>query len=273
MSIHPDASVHPTAVVDPSAEIAAGVVLGPHAVIGAEVALGEGTTVGASACVEGPTTIGRDNRIFAHACIGFDPQDLKFHGERTALEVGDRNHFREFTTVHRGTAADAALTRIGSDNLFMAYKHIAHDCVVGDHTIFANAATLAGHVRVDDHAVIGAHASVHQHCRVGVYAYTGGYTVLTRDALPYVKTVGAKPAVYGINRIGLARKGFTDDELEALARAYRILVRSRLNTGNALATLRDELGDHPRVKPLIDFVESSTRGVVREQPRGGARGG
>jgi UDP-N-acetylglucosamine acyltransferase len=268
------ARIHPAAVVDPGAELADGVVVGPHAVIGAEVAVGEGTAVGAGAQLQGPARIGRGNRIFPHACLGFDPQDLKFGGERTRLEIGDRNHFREFVTVHRGTAQGGGLTAIGSDGLFMAYSHVAHDCRVGDRVIFANGATLAGHVEVGDDATIGAFSAVHQHCRVGRHAYIGGFSVVVQDALPFVKTVGHKPACYGLNRVGLERKGFDQEALRRLHAAVRALTRSGLNTGQALALLRAEHAGHPDVDYLIAFVESSRRGVIRGLPgRRGSRGG
>lgn len=267
-------TIHPTAVVDSAAELGDDVVVGPHAIVGAEVVVGDRCRIDASAHVQGPTRLGSDNRVYPFACVGFDPQDLKFEGERTELVVGDHNHFREHTTVHRGTGHGGGLTTVGSHNLFMVGTHVAHDCRVGNHTIFANNATLAGHVEVDDHAVISAFTSVHQFCRVGRHAYIGGYSVITRDALPFVKTVGGKPACFGINRIGLERKGFDAEALKALERAYRILVRQKLATTHALETLREELADDPNVGHLVAFVEGSQRGVIREVPRRGfSRGG
>lgn len=262
--------IHPTAVVDPAARLSPGVVVGPHVVVGAEVEIGDDTEVGASTVILGPTRIGRENRIYPHACIGFDPQDLKFHGERTTLEIGDRNQFREFCTVHRGTGSGGGVTRVGSGGLFMAYVHIAHDSWVGDRVIFANNATLAGHVRVEDDASVGALTAVHQFCRVGRHAYIGGVSVITQDALPFVKTVGQKPAIYGVNRIGLERKGFDEERLRRLERAVRILTRERLNTQNALLRLREELPGDADVEYLADFVEASQRGVIKTLP--GARG-
>jgi UDP-N-acetylglucosamine acyltransferase len=266
--------IHPTAVVDPGAELGEGVVVGPHAVIGAGVTIGAGTHVGAGAYLQGPTILGRDNRVFPHVCIGTDPQDLKFRGEETRLEIGDRNHFREFCTVHRGTSKGGGLTTIGSDNLFMAYAHIAHDCHVGSRTIFANSATLAGHVEVQDDASISAFSAVHQFCRVGRHAYIGGFSVIVQDALPFVKTVGQKPAVYGVNKIGLERKGFAKETIERLDKAVRMLSRGGLHLGDAVIKLREELGDDPEVAYLADFVASAERGVIRSAPgRKGARGG
>lgn len=269
-----ESNIHPTAVVDPSSELGVGVHIGPFAVVGAGVTLGDRTRLDAGAQIHGPTRIGTENRIYSYACVGFDPQDLKFDGEETTLEVGDRNHFREHSTVHRGTGKGGGLTTVGSDNLLMVGAHIAHDCHVGDRNIFANNGTLAGHVEVASDAVIGAFSSVHQFCRVGQHAYIGGYSVLTRDVLPFVKTVGAKPACFGINRIGLERKGFSAEELTDLEKAYRILVRSKLNTRQALEKLEQEVGESPHVRYLIEFVEGAERGVIKEPPRrGSSRGG
>ncbi len=266
--------IHPTAVIAPGARLADGVRVGAYAVIGDHVEIGSGTRVEAGAHVQGPSRIGEDNRIFPYACIGFEPQDLKYDGGETWLEVGDRNLFREHCTINRGTGGGGGRTTIGNDNLFMAYTHVAHDCHVGDRTVFSNNGTLAGHVEVEDDATVGAFSSVHQFCRLGRHAYVGGYSVVTRDALPFVKTVGVKPACYGINRIGLERKGFEPQDLEPLEAAYRILVRSKLNTSQALARLREELSGEPRVQYIIDFVTSSRRGVVKQLPsRTGQRGG
>jgi len=268
------AAIHPTAVVDPGAELGAGVVVGPHAVVGADVAIGEGTQVGAAAHVQGPATIGARNRIFPHACIGFEPQDLKYAGEPTRLVVGDDNQFREFSTVHRGTVKGGGVTVVGSGGLFMAYSHVAHDCRVGDRVIFANGATLAGHAEVGDDVTISAFSSVHQFCRVGRHAYVGGYSVIVQDALPFVKTVGVKPACYGLNRIGLERKGVPAETIERLDRALRLLLRSGLNTRHALERLRAEYGGVPEVEYLVAFVESARRGVIKGLPgRRSARGG
>jgi UDP-N-acetylglucosamine acyltransferase len=265
--------IHPLASVDPGAELGDGVQVGPFAVIGPGVTIGDGTEIGAGAHVYGPTRIGRENRIYPQAAIGFDPQDLKFKGEEVWLEIGDRNHFRELCTVHRGTAKGGGITRVGSDSLFMAYTHIAHDCQVGSRIVFANNATLAGHVEVHDDATISAFTSVHQFCRVGRHAYLGGYTVATLDALPFVKTVGQKPACYGLNSIGLKRKGMDPESLRRLEQAYRILVRSRLPTPKALEQVRAELAGDPQVDYLIFFIESSQRGIIKSPPRGGGRGG
>ncbi len=269
-----ETTVHPTAIVDPAAELGSGVTVGPFAVIGAEVKIGSGTEIGAAAQIHGSTRIGERNRIFAQACVGFDPQDLKYGGERSHLEIGDENTIREFATLHRGTGLGGGVTRIGSGNLFMAYTHVAHDCTVGDRTIFGNASTLAGHVEVADDAILSAFCAVHQFCRIGRHAYIGGYTVVTMDALPYAKTVGLKAVCLGINRIGLKRRGFDEDRLRVLESAYRIVVRSGLNTTDALARLRDEHGASDDVRYLVEFIESTKRGLLKTPPgRGGSRGG
>jgi UDP-N-acetylglucosamine acyltransferase len=265
--------IHPLAVVDPGAVLGDGVRIGPFAVVGSEVEIGEGTEVGAGAQVYGPAKIGRGNRIFPQACIGFEPQDVKFAGERVTVEIGDRNQLREMCTVHRGTAKGGGVTRIGSDNLFLAYSHVAHDCQVGDRTLFVNNATLAGHVEVHDDATIGAFSSVHQFCRVGRHAYIGGYSVITMDALPFAKTVGIKPAFYGVNKIGLSRKGVDPETIRRLERAMRLLVRSGLNTAQALERIREELPGDPGVEYLVAFIESAKRGVHKSAPRGGRTGG
>lgn len=262
-----ETSIHPTAVVDPAAELGAGVQVGPNAVIGPRVEVGDRCIIDAGAFLQGPMKMGAENRVHSGACIGFDPQDLKFAGEETWLEVGTNNHFREHSTAQRGTGKGGGVTKIGSHGLYMVGAHVAHDCQVGDHVIFANQGTLAGHVEVQDHAVVGAFTSVHQFCRVGAYAYIGGYSVITRDVLPFVKTVGVKPACYGLNKIGLERKGFGKDELKGLERAYRVLVRSGLPRKAALEQIENELGDQPKVRFLLDFVTSSERGVISEIPR------
>ncbi len=265
--------VHRTAIIDPEACLGDGVVVGPNAVVGAEVTIGEGSEIGAGAQIQGPTRMGSKNRVFPYALIGFDPQDLKYGGERSNLEIGDRNVFREFSTVNRGTAGGGGVTTIGSDNLFMAYTHVAHDCHVGDRTVFSNAATLAGHVRVEDDAVIGAFSAVHQFCRVGRHAYIGGFSVITRDALPYVKTVGHKPVCYGLNTIGLRRKGLDDETLRRLDKAVRVLLRSGLNISQALDRLRAEHAGSAEIDYLIDFVAGSERGIISNLPgRRAARG-
>jgi UDP-N-acetylglucosamine acyltransferase len=257
--------VHPTAVVHPAALIGPGTSVGPHAVIGQHVRIGRDCRVGASAIVDGFTTIGDHNEIFPLASIGLIPQDLKFGGEQTRLVIGDRNVFREFVTVHRGTGGGGGLTEIGDHNVFMAYAHVAHDCHVGNHTIFGNAATLGGHVTVEDYATISAFSGVHQFCRVGQHAFIGGFSVITKDALPYAKTVGNRARIYGLNTIGLVRRRFAPDSIAKLRRAYRILLHS--NTSRALAQIeRDATLRCTEVQYVVDFIRSSKRGVGLRRP-------
>jgi len=265
------ARIHPLAAVDSSARLGDGVEVGAFAVVGAEVEIGEGTTIGPGAQVHGPTRIGRDNRIYPHACLGTDPQDLKFAGERVSLEVGDRNQIREFVTFHRGTGKGGGITRVGDDNLFMVYSHVAHDCQVGSRTIFANNATLAGHCEVHDDATIGAFSALQQFGRIGRHGYIGGYSRLLTDALPYVKTIGLRPVVLGVNRIGLARKGFDGERIRVVTEAMRIVLRSGLNTTQALARLERDFPGQEDVGYLIAFVRAARRGVIRALPtrRGG----
>lgn len=255
--------VHPTAVVDPGARLGEGTVVEAYSVIGARVVLGPECVVGPHAVIEGPAVLGARNRVFPFASIGLAPQDLKFRGEETRLEIGDDNVFREGVTVHRGTAGGGGLTSVGSGNLLMVGAHVAHDCRVGDQVIFANAATLAGHVTVEDAATVGAFSGVHQFCRIGRHAYIGGVSVITQDALPYVLTVGNRAKSYGINVIGLERKKFPADTIAALKRAYRILFRMHLALDKALARVVSELGEVPEVRGLADFIGASKRGVIR----------
>jgi UDP-N-acetylglucosamine acyltransferase len=263
--------IHPTASIDGGARLGSGVRVGPGAVIAAEVEIGDDCEIGAGAQIHGPTRMGRENHVFPLACVGFDPQDLKFAGERSDLVVGDRNIIREFATLNRGTAFGGGVTRIGDDNLFMAYSHVGHDSQVGSRTVFTNGATLAGHVEVADDATIGAMSAVHQFCRVGRHAYIGGFSVITLDALPFARTVGQKPLCYGVNRIGLERKGFTAEGIREIERAFRVLLRSGKNTTQALDELRALGGRGADVEYLIDFVASSKRGVIKSK-RAGARG-
>ena len=259
------ASIHPTAIVHPRAQVGAGTVIGPYVTIGEHVRIGRNCTIGASCVIDGVTEIGNDNESFPMSSIGLVPQDLKFGGEPTRVVIGDRNVIREFVTIHRGTAGGGGVTTIGNHNLLMAYTHIAHDCHVGNDTIFANAATLAGHVLVEDFATIGAFSGVHQFCRVGKYAFIGGYSVVTKDALPFAKTVGNRARIYGINTIGLTRRGFTPDTITKLRRAYRILLHA--NTSRAVAQIeRDPALQAPEVAYVVEFIRSSRRGVGLRRP-------
>ncbi|HSF15358.1 MAG TPA: acyl-ACP--UDP-N-acetylglucosamine O-acyltransferase [Vicinamibacteria bacterium] len=256
---------HPTAVVHHGARIGDGARIGPYCIIGGHVEIGRDTVVEASAVIGDYTTIGERCRIFPFASIGLEPQDLKFKGEVSSLTIGDDNIFREFVTIHRGTALGGGRTRIGNRNLFMAYTHVAHDCLVGSSTIFGNAATLGGHVRVEDHATVSAYSGVHQFCRVGTYAFVGGYTVVTKDVLPFSKTVGNRARLYGANTIGLERRGFPRERIEQIRAAFRVLQQSCLNVSQAVERLADNASDD--VRTIVEFVRSSDRGVIVKRGR------
>lgn len=268
LAVEPGAAyIDPTATVHPAAQVGAGTTIGPYCVIGPEVVIGERCRIGASVVIDGLTEIGDDARIYPMASIGLAPQDLKYKGERTRLIIGRRNTFREFVTINPGTRGGGGHTTIGDGNLFMAYVHVAHDCHIGNSTIFANAATLAGHVAVEDFATISAYSGVHQFCRVGRHAYIGGYSVVTKDALPFGKSVGNRARIYGLNTIGLARRGFTPDTIGQLKRAYRYLLQSKLNTSRALIEIeRDRTLSSPEVRYLVEFIRSSRRGVILRRP-------
>lgn len=255
--------IHPTAIIDPSARIAANVHIGPWTVIGADVEIGEGTWIGPHVVIQGPTTIGKDNKIYQFASIGEDPQDKKFHGEKTYLKIGDRNIIREFCTFNRGTAQDKALTSIGNDNLFMAYVHIAHDCVIGDFTIFANNASLAGHVVVEDYAILSAFAGVFQGCRVGKYSFACANAVIEKDIPPFVKASGYYAKPFGLNVVGMRRRGFAAETVMGLRRAYKTIYRKSLTIQQALETLHVMVLECPEVQMFIDFLNASERGVIR----------
>ena len=257
--------IHPTAVVDRRAELDSGVVVGPYAVVGGDVRVGSDSWIGAHVVLTGRTTLGQRNRIFSFASVGAVPQDLKYRGEPTRLVVGHHNVFREFVTIHRGTDGGGGITTIGHHNLFMAYAHVAHDCHVGNHTIFGNGATLGGHVTVEDYATVSAFSGVHQFCRVGRHAFIGGFSVITKDALPYAKTVGNRARIYGLNTIGLVRRKFSSDSITKLRRAYRHLLHS--NTSRALAQIeRDPTLKCDEVQYLVDFIRTSSRGVGLRRP-------
>lgn len=255
------AKVHASACVDPSARLADDVVIGPGAVIGPDVELGPGARVGPHCVLEGPAQIGEGTRLSAHAVVGSAPQDLKYGGERTIVRLGARNQVREFVTINRGTEAGGGETVVGDDNLFMTGAHVAHDCRVGDGTVFANNATLGGHVTVGDAATIGAFSAVHQFCRVGDHAFVGGFTVATKDVLPFMRTVGSRGDVhaYGVNRIGLERRGMDAAVIEALSRAFREIRRRRSRWTECAAELMERLGHVPEVARLVAFVEEARR--------------
>jgi UDP-N-acetylglucosamine acyltransferase len=262
-------SIHPQAVVAPGAELAEGVEIGPYAVIGPEVRIGCDTTVGSHAVIEGRTTIGARNRIFQFAALGAIPQDLKYHGEQTALVIGDENQIREFTTMHIGTEGGGGVTSVGNRNLFMNFSHVAHDCKIGNRVVFANGATLAGHVIVEDHVIVGGLSAVHQFVRLGESSMLGGGAMVVQDVPPFCVVQGDRAGLVGLNVEGLRRRGFADDELRALRIAYRTLFRSGLTVRDAIRKMREEQTLGEAAERMVRFVESSKRGICRLRGEGG----
>lgn len=254
--------IHPQAIVDPSAQLGEGVQVGPFSVIGPDVVIGDGTWVGPHVVIRGPTRIGKRNRIYQFASVGEAPQDLKYGGEPTRLEIGDSNTIRESCTFSRGTVGGGGVTRIGNNNFFMAYVHIAHDCHVGNNTIFANNASLAGHVSVDDHAILGGFTGIHQFCRVGAHCMTGIGTVSFKDIPPFVMAAGNTAKPYGLNLKGLKRRGFSVQTIEALRRAYKMLYRSGLTLEAAVAQM-EQIQDCPEVGYFAGFIKKTERGIIR----------
>ena len=255
--------VHTTAVVSPRAKIGSGCYIGPYCVIADEVELQNDVRLESHCAIDGRTTIGAGTHVFPFASIGFAPQDLKYGGEPSETRIGKRNVIREFVTVHRGTGGGGMLTQTGDDCLLMAQVHVAHDCIIGNGVIMANAATLAGHVTIDDNANVGAYSGVHQFCRVGREAYIGGYSVVVKDALPFALTVGNHARCYGLNVTGMKRRGYSKETIKALRRAYHFLLASKLNTAQALEKIREEIHESPEVNMLVEFIESSKRGVIK----------
>jgi UDP-N-acetylglucosamine acyltransferase len=256
-------TIHPTAVVDPKATLAQDVSIGPYTVVDGEVEIGAGTTIGAHNVITGRTRIGKGNRIFHFCSIGEANQDKKYQGEPTGLEIGDGNTIREYATINRGTVQDAGVTRVGADNWIMAYCHIAHDCQVGSHTVFANLTTLGGHVHVGDYAVLGGHSAFHQFVKVGAHAMVGGGSIVLQDIAPYVMVGGSPIATHGINAEGLKRRGFTPESIAALRRAYKTLFKSGLTLAEARAELEKQAAEAPDVRLILDFLEKSDRGLLR----------
>jgi len=255
--------IHSTAIVSPEAKIGTNVCIGPYCRIGDRVTIGNDCRFESHVVVEGPTAIGDDNQFYPFGTIGLQPQDLKFKGEETFLTIGNHNIFREYVNVHRGTKGGGGHTRIGDHNFLMAYAHVGHDSTLGNHIIMANAATLAGHVTIEDHATVGAFSGVHQYCRVGMHGYVGGYSVITKDVLPYSKTVSERNThSYGPNIIGLERKGFTPEQIQNIKAAFRLLLQSKLNTSQALEAIRTKL-QSPEVQILVNFIEAAERGVIK----------
>lgn len=261
-------AIHPTALIDPSAQLAPDVQVGAYTIIGAGVVIGAGTWIGPHVVVDGPTTIGSDNKIFQFASIGAAPQDLKYNNEPTRLEIGDRNTFRENTTINRGTTKDQLVTRIGSDNLFMTGSHVGHDCVIGSHCVLANYGTLGGHVIIGDWVHMGGFAGIHQFCQVGSHAFIANNTAVTRDVPPFVMAVGRPAEPHSVNSEGLKRRGYSAEQIRNIRDAYRILYRSQLKLIEATEQIEQRAKDQPELQPLIDFLNDSTPrrervGIVR----------
>lgn len=257
----PEASIHPTAIVDAEARVGDGVSIGAYSVIGPDVMIGAGTTIGPHVLIERSTTIGTECRIAKGAVLGTDPQDLKYQGEPTTLAVGDRTVIREYATLNRGTAARGH-TEVGSDCLLMAYVHVAHDCVLGDHVVLSNAVNMAGHVLIGDHAIVGGLTAIHQFVRIGGHAFVGGACRVQKDVPPYLKAAGNPMQLYGLNGVGLQRRGFSDEVRAQLKRAYRIFFLSQLNVSQAIERARGELPPSPELETFLSFVEESERGIL-----------
>jgi UDP-N-acetylglucosamine acyltransferase len=255
-------SVHPSAIVHPDAYLGTGVVVGPYAIIEEQVHIGDGTIIDAGAQIKRFTTLGAKNHVHSMACVGGEPQDLKFGGEESRLVIGDRNRIREFSTIPRGTEGGGGLTQVGSDNLMMAYSHIAHDCVVGDNNVLANAATLAGHVTVGNEVVVGGLSAVHQFVNIGDFAFIGGKTGVAQDVPPFMLAVGERATLRGLNLIGLRRHGFSSEEISALKSAYKLIWRSNQERNEVMQQVETELGSFQQVMKLIDFIRSSKRGTI-----------
>jgi UDP-N-acetylglucosamine acyltransferase len=255
--------IDPRAVVSPEARLAADVTVGPFSVIGPGVEIGPRTRVGPHAVINGPTTIGADNHVFQFASIGDAPQDKKYRGEPTRLVIGARNVFREFCTVNRGTTHDKGVTRIGDDNLLMACAHVAHDCVVGSHTVFANGAVLGGHVEIGDWVILGGLSAVHQFSKVGAHSFLAGGAIVRQDVPPYVMVAGNPAAPYAVNAEGLKRRGYTEEQIRAIRDAYRIVYRSDLRLGEAMTRLEPQARERPEIRAFVDFIQAATRSIVR----------
>lgn len=255
--------IHETAIVSPDAEVGEGCYIGPFCTVGSEVSLATGVRLESHVAVDGRTSIGADTQVFPFVSIGLAPQDLKYGGEPTATEIGERNHIREFVTIHRGTEGGGGLTKIGNDNLLMAQAHVAHDCQIGSNIIMANAATLAGHVEVADRSNIGAYSGVHQFCRVGLEAFVGGYSVVVKDAPPYAIIQGNHAKCYGLNKVGLKRRGYSRETIEKLHHAYHLLLTAKLNTSQAVERIKAEISNCAEVDVLVNFIETSKRGIVK----------
>jgi UDP-N-acetylglucosamine acyltransferase len=267
-----DVAIHPSAVVAPGAELDSGVQIGPYSVIGPYVRIGKNTWVGPHVVIDGRTTIGAANRIFQFASVGAIPQDKKYRDEESELHIGDRNVIREFTTLNPGTAGGGMITRIGNDNLFMAYSHVAHDCLLGNHIVLANCATLGGHVTVEDYVGVGGLAGVHQFTRIGESAYLGAGSMVSLDVPPYCIAVGDRAHLHGLNLVGLKRRGWTNEQIAVLKKAYRTLFSEGVSLKEALAAVRGAAAPSPEIIRLTDFIQASTRGVCRPRGNGDLEG-
>ncbi len=257
-------AIHSTAIIHPQARIAESAEIGPYCVIGEEVEIGGGTRLLAHVYVEGPIQIGEQNVFHPYSTVGVAPQDLKYHGERSETRIGSRNLVREFVSIHRGTEGGGGLTCLGDDNLLQAYAHVAHDCRVGSHCILSHSATLGGHVTIEDYAVVGAHSGVHQFCTLGSHSYVGGYSVITQDVMPFSLVVTERGArTFGVNKVGLERRGFSKETIQALHKAFRVLTKSGLNTQQAVEKIRAESETDERLERLLAFIERSERGIVK----------
>jgi UDP-N-acetylglucosamine acyltransferase len=256
-------TIHPTAIIDPRAVIAPGVTIGPWTLVGPYVEIQEGTQIHAHVVIEGPTVIGKNNCIYSFAAIGGAPQDKKYHGEATQLIIGDSNIFRESCTIHRGTVHGGDITRIGNHNLFMAYTHVAHDCIVGDHVTFSNSAAIAGHVKVGDYSILGGMVGVHQFCTIGSHSFAAGGSIILKDVPPYVLVSGYPAKAHGLNTVGLERQGFTSEMIMAIRRAYRVVFRQGLTLQEAISELKETAEDTEQAQHFLGFLINSARGIVR----------
>lgn len=255
--------IHPTAIIDSGAELDSNVAIGPYSVIGAEVKIGAGTVIGSHVVIKGPTSIGKENRIYQFCSIGEDPQDKKYAAEITRLEIGDRNTIREFSSLHRGTKQDQGVTKIGSDNLFMAYTHVAHDCMIGNHVIMANGASLAGHVQLHSHAILGGFTLVHQFTKIGQYSFAAMGSAITQDIPPFVMVGGKPTKPHGINSVGMERNGIAAEDIRLIRKAYKMIYKMNLRLEDAIDQMEDLAGDSKELSAMVNFLRSVSRGILR----------
>lgn len=255
--------IDPTAIIDSKAQLADNVTVGPFSVIGPDVKIGDGTVIGSHVVIKGPTSIGKDNNIYQFSSIGENPQDKKYASEITRLEIGDRNTIREFCTMHRGTKQDRSVTQIGSDNLFMAYTHVAHDCVIGNHVIMANGASLAGHVRLNNHAILGGFTLVHQFTQIGQYSFAAMGSAITQDIPPFVMVGGRPTRPHGINSVGMERNGISPEDIRLIRKAYKMIYKMNLRLDEAIDQMEDLAGDSKELSDMVSFLRNVTRGILR----------